>query len=243
MRIEGEVVKAVPRIKPAHGLIERMRQDPPTRNIPGSPERSAQREQQKRACVTFSVATLVDCQLAEKRRRQGIWFVSLSRFRKAGSLDLRRAQRHIADNTSSRYVANDIDARNADGMIGPAVASEPMIHRIAATVETAAIVRFRERSRRRYFRHLSGLRESFSSAAIFWGGRCAQASKALQSLAGMTTRRRSRKSISAASSALRRMKSLILVRACSDAASKRARSASFTRTLNTELAMIRLPLD
>jgi hypothetical protein len=34
-----------------------------------------------------------------------------------------------------------------------------------------------------------------------------------------------------------------LVRACSDAASKRARSASFTRTLNTELAMIRLPLD
>ena len=66
-------------------------------------------------------------------------------------------------------------------------------------------------------------------------GREIQDSKTSQSLAGMVTTLRSSTSTSAASSALRRTKSLRLVRACSDAASKRARSSELTRTLSTDV--------
>ena len=73
--------------------------------------------------------------------------------------------------------------------------------------------------------------------AISCAGRLAQASKASQSLAGMMTIRRSSMSVSAASTALRRTKSLRLVCACSLAASNIARSSWLTRTLSTVVDM------
>jgi len=121
--------------------------------------------------------------------------------------------------------------------MGPAAAPKPMVHGIPAAIEERALVGFGRRTRRRYFRDFGGLRRSFVNAGSFSAGRCAQASKASQSLAGIVTTRRSRISIAAASSALRRMKSLKLVCACLHAASKSAGSSSFTRTLRTDVAM------
>src|SRR5207302_2733148 len=97
---------------------------------------------------------------------------------------------------------------------------------------------FGERTRRRYFFcHVGAVRARSLRPAISCGGRFAQASNASQFLAGMVTIRRSRMSASAASSALRRTKSLKLVRDNADAASSRARSFSLTRTLSTKVVM------
>ena len=66
-------------------------------------------------------------------------------------------------------------------------------------------------------------------------GRVTQASNASQSLAGIVTMTRLSTSISADFNALRRTKSLRLVRDCSAAASRMARSAALTRTLRTDV--------
>src|SRR5689334_5564008 len=98
-------------------------------------------------------------------------------------------------------------------MIAPGVPAEPDIHRLAAAVEGLAVVAFLERTWRRNVSpphpcHVGGRRPSFFSAGTALAGRFTHASNASQSLAGIVTMLRSSTSISAASSALRRTKSL-----------------------------------
>ena len=87
------------------------------------------------------------------------------------------------------------------------------------------------------------MRASALRPAIWRAGFAAQASNRSQSLAGTVTIRRSSISVSAASSALRRTKSLTLVRACEDAASKSVRSWSLNRTLSTDDDMMAFPVS
>src|SRR5882672_5180133 len=112
---------------------------------------------------------------------------------------------------------------------------QPCVQRLSAAVEMGAIVALQQWTRRRYFRHVGGRRASSLMPASSRAGFAAQASNRSQSFAGMTTTLRSSTSISAASSALRRTKSLTLVCACADAASRSARSSSLNLTLSTDV--------
>src|ERR1035437_1189369 len=120
--------------------------------------------------------------------------------------------------------------------------SKPCVERVSPTIEMAAFVVFCERARPRYFRHVGDLWARSLSPVISRGGAAAQASNRAQSLAEIVTIRRSTISISAASSALRRTKSLTFVRAYEEAASKSVRSWSLNRTLNTDDAMGKFPV-
>src|SRR5262245_26196512 len=158
------------------------------------------------------------------------------------TLDLSGAQRHIANDQPGADVADDACARHAGHMVVPRMSPKPGIERVSAAVEMIAFVVFRQRTRRRYLRHVGGLRVRLLMPAISRAGRAAQASNRSQSLAGMVTIRRSSTSSSAASSALRRTKSLTFVRACVDAASNSARSSSLNRTLSTDDDTAKVPL-
>src|SRR5713101_4214522 len=158
------------------------------------------------------------------------------------ALDLSGAERHVARDQSRGGAADDAYARNSRHVVVPGMAPEPRIKRIPPAIEMAALVIFRKRARRRYFRHVGGLRESSSSPAISRAGFAAHDSKRAQSFAGIVTIRRSSTSASAASSALRRTKSLTFVRACEDAASNSARSSSLNRTLSTDDVMAECPI-
>src|SRR6516225_11308364 len=122
-------------------------------------------------------------------------------------------------------------------MVGPGVALEPPVQRFPAAVKPAAVVRLEERARGGYFRHVGAVPARSLRPLTSRAGRFVQASNASQSLAGIVAIRRSTMSASAASRALRRMNSLRLVRASSEAASSRARSCLLTRTLSTEVVM------
>jgi len=122
-------------------------------------------------------------------------------------------------------------------MVGPSVAPEPLVQRVSAAIKSVAIISFKKRPRRGYLRHVGALPARSLRPLISSGGRFVQASNLSQSFAGMVTIRRPRMSASAASTALRRMNSLRLVRANSEAASKRARSSSLTRTLSTDVVI------
>src|SRR5271166_2825686 len=119
-------------------------------------------------------------------------------------------------------------------MIVPSVAPKPRVKRVPPTIEMVALVIFRERAWRRYVRHVDGRRARSFRPAILRAGFLAQASKRSQSFAGIVIILRSSTSISAASRALRRTKSLRFVRDCEDAASNSARSWSLNRTLSTD---------
>src|SRR5262245_47821217 len=182
----------------------------------------------------------VYCKLPEQRSRYRVRFVSLMSLGEELPLDLSGAQRHIAHDQLSTRVANDAHTGDTRCMIMPGMPPEPCIERLPPAVKVAAVVVFRQWAWRRYFRHVGGLRASSLIPATSRAGFAAQASNRSQSFAGITTIRRSSTSISAASSALRRTKSLTFVRACDDAASRRARSWSFNLTLSTDDDMARL---
>src|SRR5208337_4014549 len=127
-------------------------------------------------------------------------------------------------------------------MIVPSATPKPRIERVPPTIEMVALVIFRERAWRRYVRHVDGRRARSFRPAILRAGFLAQASKRSQSFAGIVIILRSSTSISAASRALRRTKSLRFVRDCEDAASNSARSWSLNRTLSTDDDMQKIPV-
>src|SRR3954469_9232725 len=192
------------------------------------------RKGQERARMTSALMQAVDGKLTEQCNRNSVRHIALARSREKRALNLRSAQAYVADDPAARSLANYARARDARRMVVPCVALKPSIQRIPPAIEPAAIVRFDKRSRWRYFRHVGGRFASSFSAATSRAGFLAQASKRAQSLAGMATMRRSVTAISAASSALRRTKSLRFVCACEEAASNRTRSSSLKRTLKTE---------
>jgi hypothetical protein len=109
--------------------------------------------------------------------------------------------------------------------------AQPLVQRLSPTVECVKPIIGQERSRWRQAFHTGCARASFPMAAILRAGAWTQASNFAQSLAGMTMLRRSRTSASAASIALRRMKSLKVVRDCAAADSSSVRSEALTRRL------------
>jgi hypothetical protein len=166
----------------------------------------------------------VYCKLPQQRSWYRIRFVSLMSFGKELPLDLSGAQRHVTHDQLCAGVADNTHTGDARCVIMPGVPLEPCVERLPPAVKVAAVIVFQQWARSRYFRHVGGLRASSLIPATSRPGLAAQASNRAQSLAGMMTIRRSSTSISAASSALRRTKSLTLVRACDDAASRSARS-------------------
>ncbi len=123
--------------------------------------------------------------------------------------------------------------RRAIDAVDPGMAAQPHIEGFSAAIELALPIVCGERTRRRRgFQDRVKLASS-ASAGIVAAGRAAQASKRSQSLAGMVTTTRLRTSVSAASSALRRMNSLRVVRDCAAAAWRMARSSGLTRTLRS----------
>src|SRR6185312_13568182 len=115
------------------------------------PERRSQREEQQRAGIASSLVILMNRKLTKKRRRYGIGFVALPRLWQTRSFDLCRAQRHITGDLRTRCIANNVDARHAGGVIGPAVTPKPVVHRIPPAVETVAVIGLCKRPRWRYF--------------------------------------------------------------------------------------------
>ena len=109
--------------------------------------------------------------------------------------------------------------------------AKPLAQRRSPTVECVKPNVGQEWSRWRQAFHTGRVRESFRRAGILRGGSWTQASNFAQSLAEMTMLRRSRTSASAASIALRRMKSLKVVRDCAAADSSSVRSEGLTRRL------------
>ena len=127
------------------------------------------------------------------------------------AFDLGRTQGDVTDDLAGRGIADYVGAGDAGRVVRPGSLTEPVVERVTTAVEAAAVVGLGERSRRRYRCHVGALVASSLSAGINSAGRLTQASKASQSLAGMVTMRRSSISHSAASTALRRTKSLRLV--------------------------------
>jgi len=192
-------------------------------------------------CVPLPLIILVDGELAEQERRHGIGSITLLGFWKKGTFDLRRAQGHVADDAVCRRIGNDAYPRKIVGMIEPGMAAEPSVHRVPTAVENVAIVGLSQGARRGRQRpiHCSQVGTRRASAArpgFGCAGRLSHVSKASQSLAGMVTIVRLSTSVSAASTALRRTKSLRLVCAWSAAASRSARSLGLTRTLSIVVA-------
>src|SRR6266508_1495190 len=236
-RIKGNVLKAPSPVELADLLIDRMGEHAKAPDLVGSPQCRRQCEKKKRARMALALIGLVDGQLPQQRRRHRIGLVASVGLGKEFALDLRGAQRHVADDQPRAGVTDYACARDAGHVIFPRMASEPPIEGVAPTIEMAALVVFCKRAWRRYLRHVGGLRASSLSPAISRAGFAAHASNRSQSLAGIATIRRSSTSTSAASSALRRTKSLTLVRACADAVSNNARSSSLNRTLSTDDGM------
>ena len=152
-----------------------------------------------------------------------------------------RAKRHVADDPANADGGYDIDAAQAVLVIVPRVPGKPCIHSRAAAVEGVAIVGRRERTRRRDSPRFYGFQPdprrmrafSLGSASA---GRAAQISKASHDSAGIVTVDRFRTSVSAASTAARRTKSLTEVRFWLAAASSNSRSAGLIRTLRIDVA-------
>ncbi len=188
--------------------------------------------------MTLALAGTMDRELSKQRDWHWMRHVATIPLRQKLALDLRGAQGDVPHDQIRPSVADDAGARNSGGMIVPGVPLKPHIQRVSAAIEMAALVLRREWSRRRYFRHVGGLRASSLSAGTARPGLAAHASKRAQSFAGIVTTRRSSTSISAAASALRRTKSLTLVCACDEAASRSARSSLLNRTLRTEDDMV-----
>ncbi len=109
--------------------------------------------------------------------------------------------------------------------------AKPLVQRLSPTVECVKRIIGQEWSRWRQAFHTGRVRESFRRAGILRGRAWTHASNFAQSLAEMTILRRSRTSASAASIALRRMKSLKVVRDCLAADSSSVRSDGLTRRL------------
>src|SRR5215216_5103213 len=176
LRIEGQVLEAPMSIKLANPIIKRLRQNSKAGDIVRSPQCRRQRKQKERTRVTLSLIAFVDRELSEQRCRYALRLVALVRFGKERALDLSGAQRHVADDEFRVRVTDDAHAGDARDMIVPGMTSEPFIQSLAPAVEATALIIFGKRSRRRYLRHVGGLRASSLSPAIARAGRAAHAS-------------------------------------------------------------------
>jgi hypothetical protein len=224
LRIEWQVLEAPPRVEGPHTVVDRMCDDAEASDLAGSAQRRSQREQQERPGVPSALMRLIDRELSKQRDRNRIGLVALLLPGKKLALNLRGAQCDEADDAPARGITDDVGARNSRGVIVPGVAVKPAVQGVAPAIEVAAVIVFGERPGRRYVRHVGGRSASSFTPAISRAGFAAHASNRAQSLAGIVTILRSNRSASAASNALRRTKSLRLVRACEDAASNRTRS-------------------
>jgi len=231
-RIGGEFFEAKIPIEAAHVLIERVRQNTKATDFLRKPHGGPDGEHQQRPCHVLPLISMVDSQLPQQE--DDIRSVTLGGFWQVSALDLSCAERHITRNQSLRLVAYDRDARNTGFMIVPSMAAEPIVERLAATVKSPSVVIRRERTWRRQSSHTGRYEASLRNAGTSLAGLAAHLSNSSHFSAGIVTTRRSMISISAASTALRRMKSLRLVRDCSAACSKRSRSSRVTRTLTGE---------
>lgn len=229
-------------VKAAHPVVERVRDDPDAADDLGGAQRHFQREMQEIGGQSPALIASIDGELSEQRDGQRIGAIAPLRLGEKGALDLRGAQSDIAGNPSRGRIGDHIDARCAAHMIDPRMTAKPAVERRPPAIEKRAVIFFGERTRRRDGRvQLSqdGLRRASSaSAGLVSAGRFTQASNASQSLAAIVMTLRASTSVSAASTAFRRMKSLSEVRDSSAAASSSARSSGVTRTLSTELACV-----
>ena len=169
-RIIWQVLKPMPDIERAHGVIDRMSNDAPASHISRGPERCTKRKQQQRARIPPSLVVPMYRKLTKERSRQWIRFVAPIRFLQGCPLDLSSAQRDIANDQACRLPTQDIDPRQATSMVRPAMAPEPLIHRSSAAIERHSIVIFGKRPRWNYFCHLGAVRDSLASASMLWAG-------------------------------------------------------------------------
>src|SRR5271155_4738627 len=239
-RIEGKVLETPCRVEAAHTVIERMGDNARAADMFGCAQSRAKHIRHEIRGVALPLMVFVDGKLAEQKCRHGIRAVALLRLRKKGALDLRGAQGDVADNSARRRVGENAHARHVVGLIDPGMPVKPAVDRLPTTIKEAAVVTLGERTRRvrhpQVQRSQDGTRlASLASAGIGSASRLIQPSNASQSFAGMVTTLRLSTSISAASTDLRRMKSLSVVRDCSAAASRMARSSGVTRTLRTDV--------
>jgi hypothetical protein len=239
--IERKVDEIPSPIENANRIVDRVRDDAKTPHAFGSFERGPQSELDQRIRQSLSLPRAVHGQLPKQRDRDRVRLIPLMRLRQKGALELSRAERYVADDPASASGRYDVDAACATLVIVPRVSGEPCVHSRAAAVEGVAIVGCGERTRRRdsprFYGFQPGLRcmRAFSLGSTS-AGRAAHASKASHDSAGIVTVDRFRTSISAASTAARRTKSLTEVRLWLAAASSNSRSAGLIRTLRMDVA-------
>ena len=154
-RVEREVGETPERVEPTQVLVERVGDDccasHAVRCLQGCP----QCELKQRKCVPLPLPRPVDRELSEQRHGNRIGLVALPRFWKECALDLRCAQRHVADNPTRCDVCDHVDAGGAARMIVPCMTGEPFIQGGATAVETRPVIASGERARFRNRLHLS----------------------------------------------------------------------------------------
>lgn len=144
--IKRQIDKTPPGVEGADVVVDRMGDDAEAADLARCPQSRGQCKKQERSRVALTVIGLVDRKLAEKRGRDRIRRVALLRPGKELTLDLGRAQRHVADNLPRCAVTNDVRSRNAGYVVAPGKADKPSVERFAATVELGTIVGFGERA-------------------------------------------------------------------------------------------------
>src|SRR5476651_1797202 len=96
-----------------------------------SPQRGSQRKEQQRSRMPLALVSPVDRELTQERDGYGVRPVPLLRLGEKLTLELRRAQRHIAGDATGLAIANDGRTRYSGNMVVPGVTAEPFVYRCA----------------------------------------------------------------------------------------------------------------
>ena len=146
-RVERQILKPPPCVKPTHPVIQWMREHPHAADVLRHNQRRPQREQQQRRRMSLPLERLVHCKLAEQRGGHRIWLVALLRLGQERALDLRGAQADVADDPPGRDIGDDVRPRYAAGLVGPGVPAEPGVQRVPPAIEQEAVIVLGQRAR------------------------------------------------------------------------------------------------